>query len=260
MNNHECIFDRFARFYDGDYRNYEDDLPLIADLAEENGGQLLELGCGTGRVLLPLAEMGYTLIGIDLSAELLEVSRHKLSQTPFANQVTLIQEDLRNFDLPNQQFDFVFCVSNTLMHLTTQTEQLAALRMAHHHLREDGALLIDLFNPDIARLLEVDGLSELADHWVDEETGNQIFKWCTRSLNLAEQIQETLFIYEEILPDGQVKRTPCPFPLRFLWRSEGELLLQMAGFQVEDVWGDFDGSPYDNGSERLIFYARKVKT
>ena len=74
---------------------------------------------------------------------------------------------------------------------------------------------------------------------------------------MAEQLQDTLFIYEEILPDGQVRRTACPFTLRFLWRSEAELMLQMAGFTVEAVWGDFEANPYDSASEHLILLATK---
>lgn len=251
-------FDRFARFYDADYRNYADDLALIADLAAEQGDPLLELGCGTGRVLVPLAAAGHTITGIDISPALLEIAQTKVRNTPHATHTTLVQADLRTFDLPSKAFAFAFCTSNTLMHLTTQAEQLAVLRNAQRHLQPGGLLLIDLFNPDLARLLAISGLTELADQWTDQTTGAQVLKWCVRTVDWAEQVQETLFVYEENFPDGRLLRTLCPFTLRFLWRSEAELLLQMAGFTVEAVWGDFDGNPYDSASEHLILCAAKA--
>jgi len=78
-----------------------------------------------------------------------------------------------------------------------------------------------------------------------------------RTIDLAEQLQDTLFIYEEIAPDGVVRRTTCQFTLRYLWRGEAELMLRQCGYDLEAVWGDFDGAPYDGGSERLILLARK---
>jgi hypothetical protein len=116
--------------------------------------------------------------------------------------------------------------------------------------------MLDLFHPDVARLVEVHGVMELADQWLRDD-GTEVMKWSVRTLDLAEQLQETLFIYEEIGLDGSVRRTRCPFTLRFLWRNEAELMLRLAGLQVEAVWGDFEGTPYDNQSEHLILLATK---
>jgi SAM-dependent methyltransferase len=251
-------FDHFARFYDDDYRAYNEDLAAIADLAEEQDEPILELGCGTGRVVVPLAAAGHTITGVDISPALLNVARKKLEHMPYAAHVTLVEDDLRLFDLPCKEYAFAFCTSNTLMHFTTQADQLAVLRNAHRHLQPGGLLLIDLFNPDMARLLAVNGLTELADHWMDPATGAQVYKWSVRSVDVAEQLQDTLFIYEEVLPGGEVRRTACPFVLRFLWRGEAELMLQTAGFIVEEVWGNFDGQAYHQGSEHLILIARKA--
>jgi len=251
------IFDRFAQFYDADYRHYTDDLEAIIDLATDCGEPILELGCGTGRVLLPLVDAGHTITGIDISPALLDLTRQKLQRSRGAARASLVEADLRTFDLPQKAFTFAFCTSNTLMHLTTQDDQLALLRNSHRHLQPDGLLLIDLFNPDLPRLFASNGLQELADQWEDETTGARVIKWSVRTVDWAEQIQETLFLYEEIFPDGRVQRTACPFTLRFLWQSEAELLLEKAGFTVEGVWGDFDGSPYEMSSEHLILLARK---
>lgn len=252
-----ATFDRFARFYDADYRHYQDDIDLILDLAEQTGDPILELGCGTGRVLLPLIEADHTVTGIDISPALLELADKKTRNPQPPTRCTLHEADLRTFDLPDKTFAFAFCTSNTLMHLTTQADQLAVLRNTHRHLRPGGFLLIDLFNPDVARLHAVNGLMELADQWDDPTTSAQVIKWSVRTVDWAEQIQDTLFVYEEILPDHTVRRTACPFTIRFLWRGEAELLLHSAGFTIEEVWGDFDGAPYSTSSDHLILLARK---
>jgi SAM-dependent methyltransferase len=251
-----AVFDRFARFYDEDYRDYNDDVEAIVHLAQEMDGPVLELGCGTGRLLLPLVMTGLPVTGVDISPALLERARAKLAAIPHGDQVTLVQADLRQLELSQRDFAFAFCTSNTLMHLADAAGQLAVLQRATDHLRPGGLLLLDLFHPDVARLVEVHGVMELADQWVRED-GTEVIKWSVRTLDLAEQHQETLFIYEEIAPDGSVRRTRCPFTLRYLWRNEAELMLRVAGLQVEAVWGDFEGTPYDNQSEHLILLATK---
>jgi SAM-dependent methyltransferase len=250
-------FDPFAPFYDKDYRNYRDDIQLIVDLAQDAGETALELGCGTGRVLVPLAATGCRVTGVDSSPALLQLAQRKAEQAGITTRLHLVEDDLRSFSLDERAFDFAFCISNTLMHLTTQTDQLAVLQAAHRHLRPGGRLLIDLFNPDIPHLTAIAGVQELADHWQDEARGATVLKWIVRRVDVAQQVQETTFIYESVFADGRSEKAVLPFTLRFLWPSEAVLLLEKAGFRVEELWGDFDGNEYDSDSERLIFLATK---
>lgn len=251
------IFDVFARYYDADYRDYVDDFDLILTLAQEIGDPVLELGCGTGRVLAPLAAQGHDVTGIDVSGPLLEIARAKLTAVEGGRNIQLVQADMRTYDLLRKDYAFAFCTSNTFMHLMTPQDQLQALRNTHRHLRKGGALLIDLFNPDVVRVVQIDGVQEYADRWTDTDTGRQVVKWMVRAVDWAQQIQETIITYEETLPEGGSHRVICPFTLRFLWRNEAELMLQTAGFVVEQVWGDFEGSDYDAASDHLILLARK---
>ncbi|MBX3051190.1 MAG: methyltransferase domain-containing protein [Caldilineaceae bacterium] len=250
-------FDPFAPFYDYDYRHYSDDIQLVVDLAQDAGETALELGCGTGRVLIPLAATGCRVTGVDSSPALLALAQRKAEQAGITARLRLMEDDLRTFSAAEADFDFAFCVSNTLMHLTTQADQLAALRSAHRHLRPGGRLLIDLFNPDIPYLTTIAGVQVLADRWTDNERDATVLKWVVRQVDVAEQMQETIFVYESVFANGRTERVVLPFDLRFLWPSEGELLLEKAGFRLEAVWGDFDGNPYTSDSERLIFLACK---
>ena len=265
MSRDRMNFDGFARFYDGDYRDYRDDIPLVLKTAHAAGRVALELGCGTGRVLLPLVEDGCHVIGVDTSAALLAVARRKLAKQGYESKtaadgsrtVTLVQADMTSFKLAEREIDFAFVVSNTLMHVTTQAGQLKVLQCAQRHLRAGGLLLIDLFNPDVTYLEAIAGMQELADWWEDGESGATVLKWSTRYVDAARQLQETVFVYEEVFPDGRNAQTRLSFPLRFWWPDEGAMLLERAGFAVDELYGDFDGSPYRSDSERLIFIARK---
>jgi SAM-dependent methyltransferase len=254
---HTAQFDAFARYYDADYREYSDDVDLILTLAAETHDPILELGCGTGRLLAPLAAQGHNATGVDVSSALLAIAREKLKRVDCADKVQLVQADMRTCELPRQDFGFAFCTSNTLMHLTSAEHQMQALRNTYRHMRQGATLLLDLFNPDVFRLAQIDGMQEFADRWADESTGAQVIKWVVRTVDWAQQLQETVFIYEETLPDGGSRRTTCPFTLRFLWRNEAELMLQATGFAVEHVWGDFEGGEYDAASDHLILLARK---
>ena len=162
-----ALFNRFAPFYDSDYRDYDSDVQIVVSLAQECGGPVLELGCGTGRVLLPVMMAGLEVTGVDISDGLLAIAQEKVKHSGRPEAATLVRADLRDFDLRRRDFAFAFCTSNTLMHFTTAEEQLAVLRNTHRHLRSGGRLFLDLFNPDVARLLEVNGLMELADEWED---------------------------------------------------------------------------------------------
>jgi SAM-dependent methyltransferase len=230
---------------------------MILDLAEEQAGRVLELGVGTGRVLLPLVDAGHEVTGVDLSPALLAVAQKKLHAMGYEGRARLIEGDLLRVSLPAAAFAFAVCTSNTLMHLAESSAQQALLERCFGWLAPGGLLLIDLFSPDLPRLIEVNGLMELADRWEDETTGATVLKWSVRQVDIAAQVQETTFVYEELLADGSSRRTVCPFPLRWLWRSEAELMLRLAGFSMEGVWGDFDGAPYDGLSEHLILLARK---
>ncbi len=256
MSEISAAMDRFADFYDDDYREYEDDLGLILELAEEAHGPVVELGCGTGRVLLPLAQMGALVTGVDASPALLEVARRKIALADVAANIALRETDLRATGLPDNHFALAVCTSNTLMHLTSAEDQLEALTETARILKRGGVLMLDLFNPDLQRLFEVAGVQELADRWSTPD-GGEVIKWSVRRVDPAEQLQETLFLYEEVAPNGTVRKTLCPFTLRYIWRNEGELMLRAAGFVVEEVWGDFDGAEYADGVDHLIFLARK---
>jgi SAM-dependent methyltransferase len=252
-------FDRFARFYDLDYGAFQDDGPFYLGLAERTGGPLLELACGTGRLLLPLARAGFEITGVDVSGEMLRVADDKAAalNRATARRIELVQADVRTLVLP-QRFRLAFIAFNSFLHLTSLQDQLQALRAWHQALVPGGLLAIDVDNPHPQPLAEIDGRVELQNRWLDPATGATVLKQVSRTLDAGRQMQHVVFIYDEVFPGGEVKRTLAPFDARYLHRFEGELLLDKAGFALEQVYGSYDLDPYTGDSDRMIFVARRL--
>jgi len=249
-------FDVFAHFYDADYGDFQDDLLLYHGFAGRTGGPLLELACGSGRLLLPLAQAGYEITGVDVSSALLAVARYKIAAAGLQQRITLVQADMRDVRLP-RRFRLAFVAINSFMHLLTTEDQLQALHCWRELLTADGLLILDLFQPSPQGLLEADGHLTLDRQWQDSQTGATVLRQTSRTLNLAEQTLDVTFIYDEILSDGGVRRSLAPFQMRYLHRFEAELLLRLAGYELEHVYGTYELDPLESDSERMILVARK---
>jgi ubiquinone/menaquinone biosynthesis C-methylase UbiE len=253
----EDPFGTFARFYDLDYAGMEADLPMLGQFAARCGSPILELACGTGRVLLPLARQGYQVTGVDVSAAMLDRTRHKVSSEGLEERVCLAQQDMRDLEL-DSPFSFVFVVSSSFQHLLTIDDQLAVLARVRRHLSPGGLFLVDLFNPDLSRLLDFQGRVTLDKIMTDPETGRPILKYHSQTVDLGQQTVYTTLIMDELDDRGQVQRTLFPFPLRYMFRGEVELLLRHAGFALEAVYGSYDLDEYSGDSERLIAVAHRT--
>lgn len=254
------MYDEIARFYDLTHASLTADVPLVLQLAAEAKGAILELGCGSGRLLRPLAKAGHQITGIDLSAEMLARARAQLAKEPEAVQarVSLHQADMTNFALPNSPyFGLIVIPYNTLMHLDT-VQAVQALQQACSYLLEGGRLFIDLANPvDIANTPE-DALLSLESVLTDPETGELIVHLASNRLDTASQTLHITWIYDvSASAGGAVQRTVAQATYHYCYPHQLELWLQEAGFKLIHLWGDYDQSSYTEESERLLALATK---
>ena len=252
------IFDTIARYYDLLYDQRDDDLDMWLALTEKITGNILEIGCGTGRVMIPLLQAGRQVTGVDISQEALQVAEAKLVAGGFQNQGTLYQVDMRSMDLECKDFEFAFLPINTFMHCQTTDDQIVTLQSIYHHLTSGGTLVIDLFHPTPQRLLEADGQLVLEHQMVDELTGHVIQWFVTRRLHITHQVEDVTFILDEVQENGILSRALIPFSLRYIYRFEMALLLKNVGFQLDEIWGDYDFSSYCDESPRMIFVVTKL--
>jgi SAM-dependent methyltransferase len=249
-------YDIYARFYDLDFGDADADLLMYQQFASRCGSPILELGCGTGRVLLPLARQGYRITGLDISPSMLDAARVKVDAEGLGDRVTLVEQDMRKLKV-GTRFNLVFAAINSFMHLLTIEEQLAVLDRIRHHLNPGGLLLLDLFNPDLTRLLDLRGQLSLAKTMTDPDTGHRLMRFHSDKADLGQQTISVTFIVDEIDSTGHVQRTLFPFTIRYLFRFELELLLRHAGFEIETFYGSYDLDEYTGDSPKMIAVARK---
>jgi SAM-dependent methyltransferase len=247
-------FGVYARFYDLDLGNVDEDLFMIRQFARRSGSPILELGCGTGRALLPLARDGHQVVGVDVSPAMLEIARQKLAAESLAGRVSLVEQDMRYLDVEGR-FNLIFSAINSFSHLLTTGEQISALEKARQHLAPGGLLLLDLFNPDLGRLLEFRGQIAL-DEIIRDPDGQRLLRFRSETVDLVRQVIHVTYVIDRVDDQGCVERTIFPFDMRYLFRYELELLLLNAGFEVEAIYGSYDLDDLSESSPSMIAVAR----
>ena len=250
------LFRGYADLYDLDYADQQSDLLMIRQFASRCGSPVLELGCGTGRLLVALAQDGHRVTGIDISPSMRERARRRIGASGLADRVTLLEQDMRSLKV-DERFCLAFAASNSFMHLLTPEDQLSALVQVESHLAPGGLLVLDLFNPDPGRLLDSRGAVMLDKVMTDPETGQLLMKFQSQTVDLAQQMVHVTLFVDRVDGDGRVQRTLFPFSLRYLNPGELGHLLFRAGLEIEALYGSYDLEEFVDQSERLIAVARR---
>ena len=237
------------------------DVGFYVDEAKDAGGRVLEVGCGTGRVLLAVARAGLAIDGVDASPEMLDRCRTKLRDEPedVRRRVTLHHADARTFDI-GRQFDLVIAPFRVMQHLTSIEDQLAFLDSAARHLNPGGRLAFDVFNPDFSALVSADG-TEREDTPNTKLPDGRSFRRAGRVARVRwiDQVSEIeLIYYISQEPGGTVERHVQSFDMRWFLRAELVHLLARAGFRVRSIYGDFDRSSLSDKSPEQIVCAERV--
>jgi SAM-dependent methyltransferase len=232
------------------------DVGFYVQEAKAASGPILELGCGTGRVLLPLARAGCTVVGVDNSHQMLARCRAKVAAEPPAvrARITLYQHDVRDFDL-GATYALVIAPFRVLQQLPPMEDQLRLLAAVARHLTPAGGrFLFDVFNPDFAKLTGADGL-EREDTPEQPLPDGRSFRRTARIARVRwlEQVSEMELIYYVSAKPGAVPdRFVQAFEMRWYLRAELEHLLARAGFRIRSVYGDFARGPLTDGSPEQV--------
>ena len=252
-----------ALFYDDFATGVAGDVAFYVARARSAGSPVLELGCGTGRILFPMAEADIEVVGLDASPDMLAVAQRKLMALPAERQrhVRLVQGDMRDFAL-EQRFALVAIPYRAFLHNLDAEDQLRALGCVHEHLVSEGQLVLNVFDPDVKKLA--------VGRWVmpperrrelrHPTSGNPVRVREDFRYDLERQLVTGGFVFEEVDADtgGVVGVTRTPLTLRYLFRWEMAHLLARAGFRVEALFGDFSGGKFRAGGEQ-VWVARRCE-
>ena len=243
-----------AGIYDLAYGDYEDDIDFYENLAGAVEGPLLELGVGTARVALPLAQAGNEVVGLDSSPAMLAIARQKLAASNRKVKLELVEGDMTAFDL-KRRFGMVFVAADTFQHLLTTEQQLACIKCASLHLEPGGLFAISVRSPASVEWQDGGMPTPLLLDWTrTEANGDLVMKFVTGEADAARMVRKQTYIYDRV-SGGSVHRDVFVAELRYSTQAEIELLLQQAGLRVTHVYGDYDLTPVGIG-DNLIFVAR----
>ncbi len=253
-----------AELYDIVYADYVDDIGFYVDEAAAAGGPCLELGCGTGRVLLPVARAGVTVTGLDVSKPMLARLARKVAALPddIRSQVTLGEGDMRSFKL-DTRFAMIYVPFRAFLHLMQVSDQITALRNIHRHLRPGGRLVLNFFDPSLEYIVAHSGpiggaLHTTGETFVDPRSGHLLVEWATIQYSQHLQRIDQYFVYDEVDQRGRVVgRLYRNLQLRYMFRWEFEHLLARCGFELVALYGTFDRQPFAQPGQELIWIAEQ---
>lgn len=229
------------------------DVDFYRRLAGETGGPILEVGCGTGRVTVELAQDGHEVVGVDRSAPMLgRAEQRRSSLDPaVAARLSFHEGDMETLEL-GREFALIVTPSRVFQFALTTEAQRAALAALRRHLRPDGRLVLDLFDPLLDMVVPGAPTGRRGD-LVHPGSGNRVsWEVTARNPDPARQIVVEDWTWTELAPSGETLRTEVErLTLRWSTRSEMRLLFELAGLEVVGEYGDFAAGPPAYGREQV---------
>ncbi len=247
-------YDLLARYYDLENAGFDADLDFWLGLAEATDGPVLELGCGTGRVLLPLAHAGHAVTGVDNAPAMLERLQARLRAAALDPAPRVLHADLGDF-ATTERFGLAIAPFNTFMHLLTVEDQIRVLTHVRGALKPGALLALDVVNAGAAYASVEGGLHLERSFTFGDRTVQQ---FSTLTIDRAAQRAEILYFYDSIGAGGGLQRLTVPITLRYVFPGEMRLLLERCGFVLKNLYGDYDHSPFDDDAPRMLVVAEAV--
>ena len=241
-----------ALLYHAHHSLESDDLPFWQAWARQQGGPVLELGCGTGRVMLPLVQAGYEIVGVDCDPEMLAFL-HETAAARQADQIGIIQADITNLHL-DQRFALILMPCNTFSTLPLEGQR-ATVQRACEHLRSGGLFIVSIPNPQVLMSLPRRGDSQLETTFSHPHSGHPVevrSEWKRSKKTVA-----FFWHYNHVLPDGRVERQTIS--AHHFLRDKDSILetFRQADMSIEEIYGDYDYTPYDKDSPYLIVVSQR---
>ncbi len=232
--------------YDAQHEHVTKDMEFFREIAKEIGGPILEVGCGTGRLAIPLLEDGHSITGVDLEQRMLDRAIEK-----GGSKSSFLLGDMREMDL-GQRFHLIIIAFNSLGHLYTANDVERFFARVHEHLDGGGRFVLSMFNPDLRMLSrKADEVREVS-RYPDPESPYEVVVTETATYERATQLLRSTWHYQ--IGDREFDTR---LQLRIFFPQELDALLRYAGFSIAAKYGDFDRSPFSSDSPHQIIVATK---
>jgi SAM-dependent methyltransferase len=247
-----------------DFGTLYDNVPAYRERADvefyvaeaKRGGPVLELGCGTGRILLPVAAAGCEVAGVDASEKMLERCRAKLADAGLS--ASLHHADIREFEL-GRTFSTILAPFRVVQHLLTIEDQLQCFTRVARHLSPGGRFVFDVFNPHFDKMVAADGREHLDTPEIQMPDGRTLRRtFRVKRVRWLEQVNDVELIYYIGALGQQEEKYVHDFEMRWYLRAELEHLVARAGLRIVSLYGDVDRAPLVDGSNEIVCIAEKA--
>lgn len=229
-----------------------DELPILLRLAGEAGGPILDLACGTGRTTLPMAGAGFEVVGVDMSEPMLARAREKAREQGLA--IAFHLQDCSRLELPLTA-RMVTMTGHAFQEFLSNAAQDELLHSVSRHLAPGGVVVFDTRFPSRDNLQKPEG--EQPWQTVTDERGWTVAASVIWSYDAVSQVQDYVFIDRISNGAGAAEETRSLGRLRYTWPREMERLLDMHGFDLDTIYGEWDGAPLAADSYDMVVVARK---
>lgn len=261
QNKTNQAFDSSVDFYDDIHDKIDEDIKFLKELITriDNIKTILDFGCGTGRLTLPMVKTSRKVTGVDNSTSMIEVAKKKAALLNY-KEITLnfVKADMVSF-VSSQLFDFIFCGFNSFQHLLEIKEIITFFQNTRRLMHENSTFLIDVFNPEFMFLLD-SKKEEYKDKFYSTKLQREIGLFELHTYDKQSQINWITYIYKYL--DGESfgqEFFRWKFPMRQFYPQELKYIIESSNFEIMEKWGGYDFSSFDSSSQKQIILCRKTK-
>jgi SAM-dependent methyltransferase len=229
-----------------------DDLDFYMKLMNEVPGRGLEIGCGTGRLLLPYLEKGFDVEGVEPSTEMVDICQEKGKKRGISP--VIYKQYMQHLSLPHK-YATIFIPLASFMLVTDREEAIQALDKMYAHLEDDGQIIIPLFIPR-------EHLSDPSKEWTvrrvgDRRDGTMVVLNQASDISFNEQIQINWNRYELYRDSVLLESRFTTSQLRWYYKYEFVMMLEQIGYRDISIYGDYNSNPLADNGSFMVFRARK---
>jgi len=251
-------YDELAYIYDWEWKELTQDLDFLIEYAQNSNDDVLELACGTGRVFIPMAKAGINIWGIDNSREMLKIADKNIKELSpeVKNRIHISYGDMKNFDLA-KKFGLIIIPFNSFLLLTKKEEQESCLECVYNHLKDGGLFIVDIYSPNFKLIAETNKKMNFLRHFYVPPIKKVVIQWEYLQRDMSNQIANSDLLYEMYDEQGNLSRKTSHLTMKIVFRYEMEHLLEKCGFEILNLFGDYDKSNFGSGSHQMIFICKK---
>lgn len=243
-----------GRHYDLVYNDFLDDIPFYLTQVKKYGEPVLELGCGTGRITIPLAEQGIKITGLDIADSMLAQAKRKSAEKGL--DIEWIKSDCRDFNL-NRKFNLIFIPFNSIAHFHDRKSIESCFACVKRHLADQGRFIVDIFNPALNVLIRDPSKRYPVMEYTDPDGRGKVVFTENNVYEADTQINRVKCYFRFADQTGEIVQD---LSIRIYYPQELDMLFHYNGFAIDAKYGNYDETPFVSSSPKQIVVANCVRS